>query len=57
MFIQDRGQVGAMELLTSREGDTFETALNVHGPFGGQGEYAYYARAGGGCTAMRCSHR
>lgn len=48
MFIQDRGQFGAMERLTSREGDTFETALNVYGPFGGQGEYAYYARAGGG---------
>lgn len=48
MFIYDRGQEGAMERLTSREGDTFETALNVHGPFGGQGEYAYYARAGGG---------
>ena len=48
MFIYDRGQVGAMERLTSREGDTFETALNVHGPFGGVGEYSYYSGAGGG---------
>ena len=48
MFIHDRGQVGAMERLTSRQADTFETALNVHGPFGGQGEYSYYARVGGG---------
>ena len=48
MFINDRGQVGALERLTSREGDTFETALNVHPPFGGEGEYAYFSAAGGG---------
>ncbi len=48
MFIYDRGQVGALERLTSREGDTFETAINVHPPFNGQGEYAYYSGAGGG---------
>lgn len=48
MFIYDRGQEGALERLTSREGDTFETALNVHPPFAGEGEYAYFSAAGGG---------
>ncbi|MCZ6657559.1 MAG: PEP-CTERM sorting domain-containing protein [Gammaproteobacteria bacterium] len=48
MFTFDRGQTGALERLTSREGDSFETAINVHGPFNGMGEYAYYASAGGG---------
>ena len=48
MFINDRGQEGALERLTSREGDTFETAINVHPPFGGEGEYAYFSAAGGG---------
>ena len=48
MFVLDRGQVGALERLTSREGDTFETAINVHPPFSGMGEFAYYSGAGGG---------
>jgi len=48
MFIYDRGQVGAFERLTSRESDTFETAINVHPPFGGLGEYSYYSGSGGG---------
>ena len=48
MFVFDRGQEGAMERLTSREGDTFETAINVHGPFSGMGEYSYYSSLGGG---------
>ncbi len=47
MFIYDRGQVGAMERLTSREGDTFETAINVHPPFNGMGEYAFYSPVDG----------
>jgi hypothetical protein len=48
MFILDRGQAGAMERLTSREGDKFETAINVHGPFNGMGEISYYSSVGGG---------
>jgi hypothetical protein len=48
MFVFDRGQAGAMERLTSRQGDTFETAINVHGPFNGMGEYSYFSSAGGG---------
>ena len=48
MFVLDRGQVGALERLTSREGDTFETAINVHPPFNGTGEFSYYSAAGGG---------
>ena len=47
MFVYDRGQVGALERLTSREGDTFETALNVHPPFNGEGEIAYYSPSAG----------
>lgn len=47
MFAYDRGQTGALERLTSREGDTFETAINVHPPFNGMGEYAYYSPISG----------
>jgi len=42
MFTYDRGQVGALERLTSRESDSFETAINVHPPFNGMGEYAFF---------------
>ncbi|MCA9214458.1 MAG: hypothetical protein KDB27_15410 [Planctomycetales bacterium] len=48
LFVNDRGQVGAFERFTSRESDTFETAINVHPPFGGTGEISYYSGAGGG---------
>ena len=48
LFVYDRGQTGALERLTSRERDTFETAINVHPPFNGTGELAYYSGAGGG---------
>jgi hypothetical protein len=48
MFVYDRGQVGALERLTSREADAFETAINVHPPFDGTGEYAYYSLDVGG---------
>lgn len=43
LFFFDRGQEGAFERFTSREGDTFETAINVHPPFGGMGELSYYS--------------
>jgi hypothetical protein len=47
MFIYDRGQAGAMERLTSRQSDTFETAINVHPPFNGMSEYSFYSPSSG----------
>ena len=47
MFFYDRGQEGAFERFTSREGDVFETAINVHGPFNGMGELSYYSGSDG----------
>ena len=45
LFIYDKGQEGAYERFTSREGDVFETAINVHGPHNGEGQVAYYSPA------------
>jgi hypothetical protein len=56
MFVYDNGQQDAcdedgttcaMERLTSREGDQFETALNWHPPFNGMGGLSFYSPASG----------
>jgi hypothetical protein len=47
LFFLDRGQEGAYERFTSREGDTFETAINVYPGHNGMGEVAYYSPAAG----------
>jgi len=46
MFIYDRGQCCAFERLTSRQSDSFETAINVHAPSNGAGQLSLYPAGG-----------
>lgn len=57
MFLFDRGQCCAFERLTSRQNDSFETAINVYPDANGSGQLSYYSPASAWVTTEYTPNR